>query len=99
MGFDVQLYDGCATAERRGDVQESLRTAVELGREFHSDLIAVVRRGHAAQDQLEKAIERASTVGGLGGDETRAAETALSAVQYALSLLYVAGESPAIAEK
>lgn len=78
-----------STTERREEVQGGLRRATEFSRSFHNELAA--RRGNMAQEQVEQAIEHASFNGGLTQSELEMAELALSAVQYALRLLYAAG--------
>lgn len=84
-------YDGYTTAERREGVQETVRTATEFLRVFRSQLAATLPRARTAQDQIEDAVMHANRNGGLAHREMESAETALSAVQYALRLLYIAG--------
>ncbi|MGC4808938.1 hypothetical protein ACLQ29_00200 [Micromonospora sp. DT228] len=87
---DDPYYDH-TRMERREDVQARLRAAAEFSRTFRGELAATVRRGQIAQEQLENAIEHALFSGGLTHSELEMAEMALSALEYALRQLYVAG--------
>jgi hypothetical protein len=83
-------YDSYTPIERREDVQDNLRAAAEFSRSLRSDLENTLRRGRAAEEQLDQAVEHAWFNGGLTEAEFHAAETALSAIKYVLQLLYTA---------
>ena len=73
-------------------------TIVEFARTFRSDLAGALRRGQAAQERLQQAIDHAALNGGLTHEEFDTAQTALLAMQHTLRLLYSAsnhvGEPP-----
>ncbi|MFD6564591.1 hypothetical protein [Micromonospora profundi] len=101
VSWEDDPYDGYTSAERREGVQGTIRTASEFLRAFRSEFAGTVSRGRTAEDQMIRAIEHAQLSGGLTRDELKTAETALAAVQYALQLLYVAGNhvgDPAVSD-
>lgn len=86
-------------AERREDVQATLRDAVERGRGLlRHGPDETVRRGTLARERLAESLQHATENGGLTDDELRAAEDGYSAITYGLRLLYFAsnhvGDSP-----
>ncbi len=98
VSWETDPYGDYTIDEKREDVQESLRVAVEFARTFRSDLAGALRRGQAAQERLQQAIDHAALNGGLTHEEFDTAQTALLAMQHTLRLLYSAsnhvGEPP-----
>ncbi|WP_430787037.1 hypothetical protein [Actinoplanes sp. G11-F43] len=84
-------YRDHSEAERREDVQATLRDAAELGRGLlHHDLDETARRAPLARERLAQSLQHAAENGGLTEDELRAAEDGYSALTYGLRLLYFA---------
>lgn len=98
VDWENDPYLDFSDAERREDVQATLRAAAEFTRGLRHDLDETIRRGTLARDRLAESLEHATQNGGLAHDEMQAAEDAYSAINYGLRLLYFAsnhvGDTP-----